>query len=358
MIRSFSAFRTYVSCPKKAQYKHVERKRVPMGIAFAAGRLSHKAGEHALRAVIASPTRQLPPIEESLEVIRQHADREAERVDWAREKARRESLIPRAEAYARTYLTEVAPTLNPVAVEHRFSVSVDGLELVGAVDVVEEDEIAGVRRFRDTKTGVMAPPPGGQPADRLQLGLYALAIDDTMEGAEGCVDHVLADRKRGVRHLPILLSQDELAAEAAVARDLTHWVYEAVARGDFPRNPMACVEYGRICEYAHLCIPERASAYEREAAIQGEVRAARALERAEKKAQKDEAKAVKAAEKAAKAAAGGGRRRGRARPAPVTPTVVVPAAPGSAPSAVVVSPQVRTERGSRWLPSAKEIQTP
>ena len=260
-----SSIAAYMTCPRKAQYRYVEGISEPASERMVRGTCAHAGIEFALRRQM---TGAVATLDEVKQAVSDTASREASTVDWAREEPDdRDAMVDRAIAYAAHYATHVAPSLQVVDVERRFAAKIaPGLEVTGTIDIVTQDGL------RDVKTTSRAPTPSmGDPRYRIQLGLYSAAwqaLTDGFDFGSSVIDFlVLSETKskgRTVRHLPVVMTSDETAEEARNAIELARHVQDATTRGDYPRNPLACFEYGRPCGYLSRCMPHRASVSERE----------------------------------------------------------------------------------------------
>ena len=265
-----SAIADYLSCPRKAQLRYLDKISTPNRPAPALGTSAHRGIEWAYRHRLEHGA--LPPAEAVAEATSKAAHETIETVDFTDAPDERGPFVDRAIALATHYVTHVAPSIDVVDVEHRFAVVVRGLLVEGTIDVVER------RGVRDTKTTHQHPSLWGSPTHRFQLGLYALAIP----GAElAAIDYLqwsertgratksepFPARTRDVRHLPVLMAGDELRAESELAAETIERVAYETTSGDYPRNPTACAPYGKACEYLSVCMPWRASAAERAYAI-------------------------------------------------------------------------------------------
>jgi hypothetical protein len=276
---SASRIALYLQCPRRAAYQYLDGLREPPSGSMARGTAAHAGIEYALRRQMSGT----PATEDEIAQAALDAAREAEAtVEWSDDDAdERRHLADRAIAYALGYARQVAPTLRVVEVERPFRVGISGTELTGRIDVVTEDSL------RDTKTAQRAPSPAwGDPRSRLQLGYYGLAwsiLADEFDAPamSAAIDTlVLSERtpratkaaptpgtQRDVRHLPLVIDARELLDEMTVAKTTLEAVHEQAELGNYPRNPTACYAWMRPCPHLAQCIPGRASAVERAAAM-------------------------------------------------------------------------------------------
>lgn len=279
---SASSVREYLTCPKRAAFRYVDRRRTPMVARMALGRVGHAVAELGPRRILAGLP--LPTSEEIRDVAESFAAGIKPEVAWAKDETEdRELLGARGAAIGEAYLRDVVPLLSLVSVEDPFDETIEGVTVRGRVDVVET---IGVR---ETKTKMRAGSAWGEPAERLQLGMYAIVWQPELKvPLEGTIDTlVLSETKargREVRHLPVYLPAEELAAEAEAARAAVRFIAAASERGDYPRNPTACSTWGEPCPFLAECMPGRASAVERAEAAKAEAAAAKPAKPAAKAA--------------------------------------------------------------------------
>jgi hypothetical protein len=288
---SHTSVRAYLTCPKQAAFRYVDRRRTPMVHRMALGRVGHAVTELGPRRILAGLP--LPTSEEIRDVATSFAEGIMPEVAWAKDEDEDRALLAvRGAAIGEAYLRDVVPLLSVAAVEEPFEANIEGVIVRGRIDLVET---IGVR---ETKTKMRAGSAWGEPAERLQLGMYAVVRQPmTARPLEGAIDTLVMSetkaRGREVRHLPIILDADELAAEADAARAAVRFIAAATERGDYPRNPTACSTWGEPCAFLAECMPGRASAVERAEALKAEAAAAApAVEKTSSKAARARANAA------------------------------------------------------------------
>ena len=121
-------------------------------------------------------------------------------------------------------------SLRPIAAEQRFALTIAGVPLVGAIDLLAED--AGRLTVVDYKTG---RAPATEYA--LQFALYARAVAE--ERGERPGTRLLRIEPDGARFEDVVPAGDERLATAVVGA----WT----AASDEPRPGRHC----RSCPYAH-----------------------------------------------------------------------------------------------------------
>lgn len=261
-----SSIAAYLECPRRAQNIYVERRWGRTVPAMALGTMAHAGIETLLRDKIRGQVPTLSAALEAAQVIPAH-------VDWTGAEDEQAPITERASAIVQTYAAEVAPHVEPIDVERRIEVEINGASVAGVLDVLEPT------RIRDTKTTRRAPTPWGDPRHRFQLGLYAALVEHGCYDAQprtAVIDYlVLSERKpratksnpdpqveRVVKYLPVIIGEDDLQAEKYSALATVQDVVERTRAGSYPRNPLACTSWGRPCEFLGECYPERLKAIE------------------------------------------------------------------------------------------------
>lgn len=257
-----SSIAAYLECPRRAHHIYVERRRGRTVPAMALGTMAHAGIETMLRAKIdGRPT----PLHDALAAA---ANVPAD-TDFGGSEDDAQTTVQRAQTIVHAYARDVAPLVSPIDVERRVEADIDGANVTGIIDVLESSCV------RDTKTTRKAPTPWGDPRHRFQLGLYAALVE------RGCFDAtpktavvdylVLSERKpratkanpeptveRTVRYLPVVLDEADLADEKQSAIAVLADVSRRTKAGEYPCNPLACVSWGRPCEFLPECYPQRA----------------------------------------------------------------------------------------------------
>jgi RecB family exonuclease len=152
------------------------------------------------------------------------------------------------------YVKEVAPNVDPVAVEHKVIVKPRDSDIVisGIMDLVSE-EPGGKRRIRDVKTGDKTPP--GNTADRSpQLDMYAMLHKvETGKLPDGVtLDHVVRTPKMAqMKHVRLDSVRTEADITALVER--INIAVETVKRGAFMPNTNGWHCDRRYCYFFDSC---------------------------------------------------------------------------------------------------------
>lgn len=245
-----SKINTFERCQLQYKFRYLDNLRKPPGVAAAIGTATHKAIEVNLRAKL--DTGALLPLEAV-----QQAARDTMENEWAggvqldpEEPADKGAAVDQAVALAELHHVEVAPTVNPIAIERPFGVQVaPGLKLTGHIDIVEADGVA------DNKT--IGKTPSAIKGDHLaQLKLYAVGVmvNDGTLPAQVKIDYLV--KLKTPKAVRLAVPMTTATAQRALDRlSLTARVIQrAVKSGDFlpaPADGWACSE--RWCGYWAEC---------------------------------------------------------------------------------------------------------
>jgi len=232
-----------------------EEEIIPPGIALVTGISVHKSVETNLRAKI--ETGSLLPREEVQQIAADqfnalHAggmsftDEEAANINATLGAARDQTV-----ALATLHHSELAPKLNPVAVEKRFVVVLEGFpfDLAGQIDIQEPNAI------RDTKTS--GKSPSSDATRSMQMAMYSLAVkvESGTLPEKVCLDYLVKTKQ------PKLVLLEEAPQESWIAPLLRRVerateIIQAVKEGKqafMPANPNDWMCTEKWCGYARTC---------------------------------------------------------------------------------------------------------
>lgn len=190
------------TCPMRYEWRYVKGIKTPPGIALVTGTSTHAAVEKNLRNKLAKGV--LLSEDEVADIARDTVhkvwDREGVLLDEDEraegEAAVKGKTIDVAVALSRLHHQTLAPTIEPLALERTFLLTLNNfpLDLAGTIDIEE------ATRLRDTKTYGKTPSQGA--VDRsLQLSLYGLAkrMVDGRDPDELCLDVILKNKTPQVK---------------------------------------------------------------------------------------------------------------------------------------------------------------
>lgn len=214
---SISQMTMLARCGEQYRYRYVERLKAPPGVALVIGKGTHAAIEDDLREKMALGS--LLPDEQIADTA---AD--ATRKAWDDEPPithegdpDKGEAMDTAVALATAHHKQLAPIIEPVALERGFLIDLDGFpfDLMGFVDIEEPT------RIRDTKTA--AKSPSGSEADKSdQLTLYHLEAATRGEQKTVALDFLVKNKvakvvtlesRRGPEDHARLLRRVEVAAK-------------------------------------------------------------------------------------------------------------------------------------------------
>jgi PD-(D/E)XK nuclease superfamily len=228
---------TFLACGARYWFRYGEGRPDPIAGGGVRGRAVHSVVERAMRAKIAGVILDPAELPGEWPAIWEEA------ADGAEFEAGENIDAASASALqlAGMYLTEVAPRIDPAAVEVPVSGVIAGVKVRGIVDIVERSG-----RICDLKT-VKRRPSKLDPQYALQLATY---VELTPEASgEARVDHLIANKRAD------LVSIDY--APAAAGRKLVETLYpmvaEGIAGGLFTPNRTSRACGRKYCAYAAAC---------------------------------------------------------------------------------------------------------
>jgi len=176
---SVSRLNMYFRCGMQFYYLVVKDRPVPPGWALVVGGSVHEAPHGNLKHKLAF--QEFMPLDQvetaARDALAQRWDKEGVRLESEEhkkmgEKAARAEAIDTSVRLVRLHYRELAPTLRPTRVEHKWWLDVAGTDctLTGIIDV--QEALASLRELKTSKRS----PTQADADDSLQLSLYALAI--------------------------------------------------------------------------------------------------------------------------------------------------------------------------------------
>jgi len=243
MRLSYSSISTYETCPAKYRYQYEERLPTSSSPALAFGDSLHRA----LRRFHDRPVPVAPRLEELHEIL------EGEWVsDGYRDPSEEQVYFQHARQVLTDYHRANADAFRiPAALEYRFTVQVEGVEVGGVIDRMDRIPGGGYEII-DYKTSRRLPPLAAIDRD-LQLSLYYLAAKEIWGvEPERLTLYFLLPGER--------MSTFRTSADADALRRRIATVAERIEAGKFePRQNPLC----DWCDFQPLC-PVFRHKYERE----------------------------------------------------------------------------------------------
>ena len=181
-------------CGELFRRVYIEKERKPPGVYVVVGKSTHRSVERDLRHKIEH--RELLSLEEIQDTARDALVREWQHSDISLEPEElelglqvvREQAIDKAVRLASLHHMDMAPQVEPVSVEHEWTIELPGypMDLAGTIDILEAGAV------RDTKTSKKTPNER-VAHESLQLTAYALAVKviDKVEVGQVCLDYLI-----------------------------------------------------------------------------------------------------------------------------------------------------------------------
>lgn len=238
-----SQINTYLRCPAQYYFRYIEGLIIPPKAALTKGKAVHSGNEYNYKQKI--ETKQDLPLNQVQEYTAAEFEQLAEETDFegkdkGKEKDTTISLVT-------LYHTEVAPTVQPIAVEEKVEVAFDNADykLLGYIDVIDNKGF-----IRDTKTTARTPSEESI-TNSLQLSAYTLA-HRTLTGTEekGIVlDYLVSTKTPKLVQLKAKRSQQDIDRFLKIMGIVAH----NIACENFYPNPTNQLCTPRACGYWNIC---------------------------------------------------------------------------------------------------------
>lgn len=237
---SASQIGQYRRCPRQWAYRHVLKLKMPPDAGVVTGLAFHEAAAYGMTGKM--DTGENPRVDTMTEAA---ADFVSELVDGGevvmRENDSKNALTDKAVRLTQAWTEEVAPDIEPTAVEDEFTTDVDGIKVVGRMDVVTE------RRVLDWKTSGRSPARADVVAS-LQTELYSLATGLPLTFI------YLVDLKHGVKVVDVEVGEAETKHAMGIARRTVTEAAQGMALGVWPRNRAGWHCSKKWCGYYDRCM--------------------------------------------------------------------------------------------------------
>jgi hypothetical protein len=159
---SASAISTYLRCPTQWYFRYIEGVKIPPAAAQAQGTSFHRTAEENYRLKI--DTHEDMPLEYLLDVTRDAFAEASEDVDWSLEDVEPAEAVDEAIGLTRVWHKELAPIVQPIAVERKLVIEDPSwlLPVIGYVDTdtvfnIIDHKTAGKRKTQaDLETDVQS----------------------------------------------------------------------------------------------------------------------------------------------------------------------------------------------------------
>ena len=233
MRLSYTSISTYETCPLKWRFQYEERLPTAPSPALSFGDSLHRA----LYRFHNRPVPVAPPLGDLLEMLDE---------EWVsggyRDEGEELSYLEHGRQVLTTYHRDNAPAFRvPAALEHRFTIQVDGIELTGVLDRMDRIPGGGYE-ILDYKTNRRLPPQSAIDRD-LQLTLYYLAAGEVwgIEPERLTMYYLLPAQRMTTVRTP---------GDADAVRRRVATVAERIAAGKFEPRPNPLCDW---CEFQAHC---------------------------------------------------------------------------------------------------------
>lgn len=237
---SASQIGQYRRCPRQWAYRHVLKLRMPPDAGVVTGIAFHEAAAYGMTGKM--DTGENPDVATMTEAA---ADFVSEFVDsgevMLRENDSKDALTSKAVRLTEKWTNEIAPTVNPTAVETDFEVHVDDVKVIGRMDVVTNERVI------DWKTSGRTPSRD-DVLKSLQTELYSLATGLPLTFV------YLIDLKGGVKTHDVAIGDVETAHAMGLARRTVVEAAQGMALGVWPRNRAGWHCSKKWCGYYDRCM--------------------------------------------------------------------------------------------------------
>jgi putative RecB family exonuclease len=237
---SVSQINKYMNCPKQYEFSYIQGIPESKSSALVVGSSFHKVIEESNRRKL--ETGELLPEEEMQAIYDEYWHKKNIDIDW-KEEEDQEAEYQRGLLMAQAYMNDIGKQLEPIGYEARFDVEVEGIPLIGYIDLIEKDG-----SIRDLKTSRKSPAK--DMADKsLQLTGYALAYRElTGEEERVCSLDYVVSLKSGVK----ITRLETKVSEGRIDRfkDTLWNVANAIDKEVFYRNEGTACSW---CSYKSIC---------------------------------------------------------------------------------------------------------
>jgi hypothetical protein len=257
---SNSALACLERCGEQFRRRYIEKERVPPSPRMLRGTVVHRVASTSMLRKL--EPKEIPTVEEAKDLAATHFEQEwAGGVSFDQEPTQESVATAKAGAkdfavdLSGFFVEELAPAINPIAVERRITVKPKDSDLVihGTIDLIAAGPDGEV--IRDTKTSEKSPAK--DVADKSQqLTMYAvIRMAETGQLPAGLtLDYLVRTPARLDRkHVPVHSTRDREDVGTMVHR--INKAVEAVQKGVFmPTNPENWWCSRAWCEYHPSCV--------------------------------------------------------------------------------------------------------
>jgi CRISPR/Cas system-associated exonuclease Cas4 (RecB family) len=161
---SVSQINQYLRCPAQYYFKYIQDMKAPSNGAMTFGKAVHKAIEYYFKGKLEYG--QEASLSEVQDVFATTINK-SDNTEWGEEKP--DAVKDEGVKTLELYMKEVAPTIQPKAIEQEIRVPFGDYELLGYIDLIDQNDV-----IIDTKT-TKKTPSAGMLTNGLQLSAYTMA---------------------------------------------------------------------------------------------------------------------------------------------------------------------------------------
>lgn len=238
---SISQINKYLTCPKQYEYRYVQKLPESKGSPLVVGSSFHKTIEIANQRKMQEG--KMLNEDEQKEIYLDHWNENVVDIDWKEDEDPKEEK-ERGLTLAKAYLeSDIGKSLNPVDMEARFDVEVEGIPFMGYIDIIDD-----TGHIRDLKTSKKTP--ANDVAEKsLQLAGYSFAYRYlTGEYETGCsLDYAIS-----LKTAPKIMRLETEITENRLDRfkDTIWNVANAIDKDIYYRNEGAACSW---CSFKDIC---------------------------------------------------------------------------------------------------------
>lgn len=239
---SISRLTTFLICPAQFDFKYVRGIKTPATDALVRGVVVHSAVEEMYLAKQKNGT--LPSIGDITPSITEEFAKQKQGANLSDEQKVFDDIM----VSAKTYLDQLAPTIEPSVVEWATDFQIDGIPFTGRLDIVDKDLV-----IRDTKTSAKMPSDYVMEKD-IQLTAYSIAFQQAtgLTPKKVCRDYITTGKTPRVE----TYYAEKKPKDVDRLKKITHSLLGSVEHNLLYPNHQSMMCTPRACSYWDLCHKE------------------------------------------------------------------------------------------------------
>lgn len=224
----------YLRCPRQYEFRYIHGIKRPGSGALLLGSSYHAALEENFEQKIESHIDMAT--EDVLDVYRYTFNKKKTKEEYVLEEPEHE-LIDTGVALVADYQMKIAPVIQPIQVENKFSIDIDGREVIGVVDLETDD------RLIEHKTANKSWSEG-KPHQEVQATIYSMVVDKPIEY------HIAVKTQKPKIQI---LSTSRTDQQREWVKELIKGIDKGIQSGVFYPNPTGNLCSPKWCGYWDLC---------------------------------------------------------------------------------------------------------